>query len=95
MVTRTTAKLTGQRKQCPTCGELFTCNSAFEKHRTGRMNSRRCLTVEEMSAAGMFRGEDQFWRGSRPSGSWIDGAYYAWGLPRPSTQAVDGIPDGE
>jgi hypothetical protein len=65
MVTRSTVKLTGQRNQCPTCGELFTRNSVFEKHRTGKMDNRRCLTVEEMDAAGMFRGEDQFWRGAR------------------------------
>lgn len=66
MVTRSAVVLRGERNQCPTCGELFTRTSVFDKHRTGKFGvSRRCLTPDEMEARGMFRGEDQFWRGSR------------------------------
>lgn len=69
MVTRSKARLTGQRNQCPACGELFTRNSVFAKHRVGKFGiSRRCMTVDEMNAAGMFKGEDQFWRGAKYGG---------------------------
>lgn len=41
--------LSGQRNQCPTCGEYFNSNIAFEKHRIGEFGiDRRCATVEEM-----------------------------------------------
>lgn len=69
MVARTTAKLTGHRNQCPTCGELFTRLSVFDKHRTGKFGvNRRCLTRAEMEAEGMFRGPDNFWRGNKREG---------------------------
>ena len=59
-------KLTGQRNQCPTCGEYFNSNAAFDKHRVGphKFNQRRCMTKEEMAGAGMVLREDGFWRGS-------------------------------
>ena len=62
-------KLTGNRCQCPTCGECFTSTRAFDRHRIGsyakpnQPNTRRCLTANEMDAAGFernargFRGE--------------------------------------
>jgi hypothetical protein len=64
-----TPKLTGNRCQCPTCGEYFTSARAFDRHRTGsyakpgQPYTRRCMTVAEMDAAGFernargFRGE--------------------------------------
>jgi hypothetical protein len=60
-------KLNGERNQCPTCGEYFTRNSVFDKHRTGDYvpASRRCLGAAEMEAKGMFLGADGFWRGAK------------------------------
>lgn len=65
MVSRSPVRLSGDRNQCPTCGELFNRTSVFDKHRVGKYSDRRCLTVEEMEAAGMFIGADGFWRGSK------------------------------
>jgi len=56
--------LRGDRNQCPACSELFNSTHAFDKHRTGDMNDRRCMTVEQMEKRGMVRGADGFWRGS-------------------------------
>jgi len=60
----TAPKLTGNRCQCPTCGDYFTSTRAFDRHRIGQFgNDRRCLTADEMDAAGFernargFRGE--------------------------------------
>ena len=67
-------KLTGDRNQCPTCGQLFKSTHAFEKHRTGEFGKdRRCRTEEEMSAKGMFKGDDGFWRGSIDTRSHVYG----------------------
>lgn len=58
-------KLTGQRNECPTCGERFNSNAAFDKHRTGHYGvDRRCMTAEEMQAHGMVKRDDGFWRGA-------------------------------
>jgi hypothetical protein len=60
-------KLNGQRNQCPTCGEYFTRNSVFDKHRIGeyKNKSRKCMNKQEMIDAGMFFGDDGFWRGAK------------------------------
>lgn len=56
-------KLTGQRNQCPTCGEYFSSNRAFTKHRIGEFadRSRRCRTPDEMRAAGMGINAGGWW----------------------------------
>ena len=55
----TAPKLTGNRCQCPTCGEYFTSTRAFDRHRIGQFgNDRRCLTATEMDAAGLGEGSD-------------------------------------
>lgn len=57
-------RLTGDRNQCPGCGDYFNSVSAFDKHRTGTFGvSRRCRTVEEMFGAGMARNMSGFWVG--------------------------------
>ncbi len=59
------SRLTGDRNECPSCGLLFNSTHAFDKHRTGRIGvDRRCMTMEEMQAAGMARRADGFWVGS-------------------------------
>lgn len=54
--------LSGQRNQCPTCGEYFNSNASFDKHRIGKFGEdRRCMTVEEMQAKGMCKNSADFW----------------------------------
>lgn len=54
--------LRGQRNECPTCGELFNSNAAFDKHRTGHFGiDRRCMTVEEMHGKGMCKNAGGWW----------------------------------
>ena len=55
-------RLTGQRNQCPSCGELFNSNASFDKHRTGHFGrDRRCMTVDEMRAHGMAKNATGWW----------------------------------
>jgi hypothetical protein len=55
-------KLSGDRNQCPGCGEFFNSTFAFDKHRTGAFGKdRRCLTVAEMQDKGMDRNAAGFW----------------------------------
>jgi hypothetical protein len=57
-------KLTGDRNQCPTCGEHFNRTSGFDRHRAGKIGAapaRRCLTVREMEAAGFTKSGAGFW----------------------------------
>ncbi|WP_233868643.1 hypothetical protein [Paraburkholderia adhaesiva] len=60
--------LTGDRNQCPSCGEFFNSTAAFDAHRTGPFGGahgepsrRRCLTVVEMRAKGMALNRAGFW----------------------------------
>lgn len=64
--------LSGDRNQCPTCGECFNSTAAFDKHRTGAfgapmgdgtymMHTRRCRSVEEMMGIGMSKNAHGFW----------------------------------
>lgn len=60
-------RLTGNRCQCPSCGDYFNGLSAFDYHRVGsyakpgQPNTRRCLTMAEMEAAGFIRNAAGFW----------------------------------
>jgi len=55
-------KLSGDRNQCRGCGAYFNSTRAFDKHRTGRTGSRRCLSKDEMLGMGMVMRDDGFWR---------------------------------
>ncbi|MGH9640587.1 MAG: hypothetical protein ACRD3Y_11025, partial [Bryobacteraceae bacterium] len=54
-------KLTGNRCQCPTCGEYLSSPRAFDRHRTGdyakagKPNTRRCIPVADLLANGWVR----------------------------------------
>lgn len=74
---------TGDRNQCPTCGEYFNSSSSFDFHRTGRFGvDRRCRTVPEMVARGMTRNAAGFWiKRDRPAGA-------------PRTGAAQSAPEG-
>jgi len=54
-------RLTGDRCQCPSCGQYFNSTGAFDRHRVGDYTARRCLTVADMVAAGMRRNDAGFW----------------------------------
>lgn len=53
----TVPRLTGNRCQCPTCGDSFSSVRGFERHRIGAVGGldRRCMTEGEMLAAGWQR----------------------------------------
>ena len=67
-------RLTGNRSQCPTCGEYFNGVQPFDKHRigeyakAGQPNTRRCLTVAELETCGWVRNAAGFWceRATKP-----------------------------
>jgi len=101
----TAPKLTGNRCQCPTCGECFTSTRAFDRHRSGsyakpnQPNTRRCLTADEMDTAGFdrnargFRGEPgrvaTYFDVAAPRGD------TAMGLPSPARDALEMTPPAE
>jgi hypothetical protein len=47
---------------CPSCGERFTRVYAFDRHRVGEPDHRRCLTPDEMRAKGMGQNSRGEWR---------------------------------
>jgi len=54
--------LVGNRNECGTCKQRFNSNYPFELHRIGKFGiDRRCMTTEEMTAAGMSLNKDGFW----------------------------------
>jgi len=50
-----------QRCLCRGCNTFFKSTRAFEKHRIGTGEGRRCMTADEMSEAGLYE-EDGFMR---------------------------------
>jgi hypothetical protein len=55
-------RLSGDRNQCPTCGEYFNSTFAFDKHRQGKHGiDRHCLKIEQMLAIGMDKNAHGFW----------------------------------
>lgn len=57
----TKSALGGQRCLCRTCGERFNSLSAFDRHRIGAFDDRRCLTPGEMRARRMMLNTRGFW----------------------------------
>lgn len=51
-------KLRGDRCQCTVCDEYFNSTYAFDKHRKGNYQDRRC---EYPSGLGMVKNEAGFW----------------------------------
>lgn len=61
-------KLSGSRCQCAACGEYFSRDRAFDRHRVGEYakpgewaHGRHCLTPAEMAARGWQRNAAGFW----------------------------------
>lgn len=66
-------QLTGGRCQCTACGEYFTSDRTFDKHRVGQFGSdRRCLAVAEMVAGGWVKNARGFWTNVAPQPAHID-----------------------
>lgn len=69
----TAPKLTGNRCQCPTCGQLFSSVREVDRHRIGTYaepgdwaHKRRCMTPAEMDARGWVRNAQGFRMQPRP-----------------------------
>jgi hypothetical protein len=61
-------KLSGDRNQCPGCGEYFNSTFAFDRHRVGEFGvNRRCLNRAEMLDKGMDSNPAGFWVSERMS----------------------------
>ena len=67
MTISTTAfpRLTGSRARCAACNLSFSSTSSFDRHRVGRYShdpkTRRCLSTDEMLAAGFELSPKGFW----------------------------------
>lgn len=63
----TTRTLSGNRCQCPACGDWFNSTSTFDRHRVGTFesagvaNTRRCLVEVELTARGWSLNAGGFW----------------------------------
>lgn len=85
----TAPKLTGSRCQCSQCGELFASVAVFDRHRVGKfagtdgVNTRRCLTVAEMTLGKWPKTERGFWL--RPAPRPVHSALEAPSVPPPAT----------
>lgn len=54
-------RLTGNRCQCPACGEYFGNVRGFDRHRTGDYGKvRRCISAADLLANGWVRNERGF-----------------------------------
>ena len=54
-------KVGNTRCQCADCKEYFNSVAAFDKHRTGKWEARRCMSVDEMESKGMAKNNDGYW----------------------------------
>ena len=54
-------KLTGNQCLCRGCDAYFKSVAAFDKHRVGSMDNRRCLDDVEMLSLGMAKNDSGFW----------------------------------
>lgn len=54
-------RLTGSKCQCTACELGFGSERAFDRHRYGEVGDRRCLTTDEMTAAGWAQDHRGFW----------------------------------
>jgi len=60
-IDRLVNKLSGQRCLCRTCGKKFNSTAAFDKHRSGSISERRCLTSREMRERRMSLNARGYW----------------------------------
>ena len=53
--------LRGDHCACSVCNERFNSTAAFDKHRTGDWQARRCMTPEQMRSKGMAISATGWW----------------------------------
>jgi hypothetical protein len=59
---KTSAKLKGKRCQCPSCKEVFSAASGFDKHRKGEHGkNRHCVDPESVGMVVSVRGDNSYW----------------------------------
>ena len=76
-MTRTNAPLTpqsGGRCQCPACGEVFSTDSGFTKHRKGELGKKYCVDPETVGLVIKKVGEYTVWKGKGSNSDWFKGA---------------------
>ena len=49
------------RCMCPTCGEYFNSETAFDKHRRGKYPNRVCMNERQMRLKGMAKNKAGYW----------------------------------
>ncbi len=60
--------LRGKACQCTACGQVFTTESGFNRHRKGSYaDGRTCLTVVELEAAGWTKRRGTHWMTPGPA----------------------------
>lgn len=88
----TAPQLRGSRVQCTACGQFFASVAVFDRHRVGEfagmggINTRRCLTVEEMQAQEWPKTEKGFWLRPAPRRVHSDHAAPSVASPVPTLQ---------
>jgi len=66
---RTSAILKGKRCRCPSCNEVFSAASGFDKHRKGvHGESRHCVDPESVGMVISTRGDNSYWVTPLPDG---------------------------
>jgi hypothetical protein len=74
-MTRTQSVLKGKRCSCPTCGEVFSSSSSFDKHRKGEHGiNRHCVDPASVGLEIRERGGNTFWTTPMPAGGFTFGA---------------------
>lgn len=87
-------QLRGSRVQCTACGEYFASVAVFDRHRVGEfagvggVNTRRCLSVEEMQAQEWPKTEKGFWLRPAPRRVHSDRAAPSVSFPTPTQPGV-------
>lgn len=74
---RTNAPLTpqsGNRCQCPTCKEVFSTVTNFDKHRKGEHGERYCVDPETVGLVIKKVGEYTVWKGKGSNSDWFEGS---------------------
>ncbi|MCC6170659.1 MAG: hypothetical protein IT481_01390 [Gammaproteobacteria bacterium] len=80
-------RLTGARCRCGGCGERLNSITAFDRHRVGPFEARRCLSPEEMLARGWLVNSAGFWITSAKADSGLHVTRRSGDQHEPATRA--------
>jgi hypothetical protein len=62
MKTKASIRYGSMNNQCPSCGLMFKAVYAFDLHRTGPFNARKCLTEDQLLTKGLTPNYTGLWR---------------------------------